>query len=209
MSVSELRGVDLSPVRPLVARMDRSPVTFDLSELSARTERAWAGRRVLNYIFAAVGAFMVGAGVYTAVKFGSSSSASLGEGILFILLGLIIAGFALSQSGQLRGFPDQLTVSNEQISLEWKVGGKRVNLRWADPDLRIGLLDRRNMPSHLTNGSERSPFAFITPEGRRINIPLGAHEALMREAEFHRLKIVQKTTRATTDSGSYDRITIG
>jgi hypothetical protein len=189
--------------------MTTKATRFDLTELNAKSSRDWAGYRLLAWTFVALGVFMFGSGIYLAISLRLTwASGSLGEGVLLAVFGLIIVAVARAQAIGTSRLPSTLAITDSELTLEWAGSGKKVVVPWEGPDLSLTILDRRGMPHNRPDGTERPTFTLVVPSGKRVSIPNAAYESMTREIAAHGLLETRKTIRASTDSGSFDRVVI-
>lgn len=180
---------------------------FDLEEAAERDTSQFAGMRFFGYFMIAFGFVLAALGGLTVLgRTGFADSQAPSLALLFFMMGLALAIAGLGLARGSRGLPTSLEVSRDAFTLSWPKANHQITFPWGSPEFEVTLFDRRGMPSFQPNGEPRTTFTLLLPDGKRVPIPIAAFETILREADAHHLKLIRKTVRATTDSGSYEHI---
>jgi hypothetical protein len=196
-------AIDQEPRR---AQMGR----FDLTSVTADAKQVRMGWRALGAVSVVVGIGMVIVGTaLVVVRYGTGSAAYEEAVGIFAIVGAVVAIAAWPLATQAREYPTFLGVSETEVTLGSESARYPRILPWNDPNLKLGLIDRRGLPAVRPDGRPRQRFAFqASGSGPWIPIPEEAFDSILRYSEAHGLQVSRRTQRATRTPGTFEEISI-
>jgi len=171
------------------------PRVFDLTDLARRANRARRFRRVASNAVRGIGVALILIGVYffLAPPPGSLPAYSSGP-LLFIGLGVVIAGYASWVVRGLGPSPRRLVLSRSAVCFEDIPGRPPVRVSWNRHRLRLDLYDfreiRKAKPESRSTGYE---FLVRPSGGPEAAIPREAYEAILQLAEEGGLRVSRRS----------------
>ncbi|MGA3023031.1 MAG: hypothetical protein ABSE66_09600 [Thermoplasmata archaeon] len=174
---------------------DGVPREFDLTQLAENADRARRGRRRTVMTGGVIGVALVAieAYFYFAPPPGAIPPHSFGP-LLFILLGLVIFGYAWFVVLVLGPSARKLVVTSAHLSFESIPGRSSVRIEWNQPRFRLDIYDLR---SRHAKGSDTPPrgYGFIVEPGGgpKTAVPLEARDLILQLACGDGMRMNQRT----------------
>lgn len=171
------------------------PLTFDLTDLAVRADRARRFRIIQSNFVRAFGAVLVVVGAYFFLypPAGSIPPHSSGP-LLFIAIGAIVVGYGSWIIYRLGPSARRLVISRDFLSLEDIPGRKSVRLLWNQPGFRLDIHDFREIrnadPQSKSRGYE---FVLHPSRGPETAVPMRAVDAIIEQAERHGLQVGRRS----------------
>ena len=127
---------------------------------------------------------------------------------VFLLAGILIMAVMWRRAGFGVSPPQALRVSEDQLQLEWTDRPRTIGTRWDNADLGFALFDRRGLPPIRSDGKPRAKFTLALDGAPRVHIPEPAFEAILAQAQAHRLRVSRQVLPGNPDPGSYVKIEV-
>jgi hypothetical protein len=182
---------------------------FDLSAGVTDVKQLRAGWRAFGGVFLVIGVALAAVGLFVVVAHFDTDASYEESGAIVAFTGMVLTVACWPIAMQARAYPTFLTVSEREVTVGTHSGPPPRVIRWTDSNLKLGLIDRRGLPSIRPDGRPRHPFAFQAGgNGPWVPIPREAYEAIRQQAVAHSLLLTSRTESLPGTRGTFEEISI-